>query len=175
MGIFDLNISGNHSLIWRQNELFSIEMLQNSITYIVNTIWVITSVRPETQFRRPSWISQNAQRCRAGTWWNLKKQYLPFQKIPKHLLYTSMPRSFWYLPDYYYLLSLLKLSDFNFSFKGLLYYCLLLFIISICFWNTHLKHYITFHYLLVITSSGNYILCTDTIHCKNILCMLYTL
>ena len=60
----------------------------------------------ETQFRwpswTPSWISQNAQRCRTGTRWNLKKQCFPFQKIPKHLLYTSMPRSFGYLPDYNY-------------------------------------------------------------------------
>ena len=58
----------------------------------------------EIQFRRPSWtpswISQNAQWCRAGTRWNLKEQSFPFQKIPKHLLYTSMPRRFWYLPDY---------------------------------------------------------------------------
>jgi len=49
-----------------------------------------------TQFWRPSWtpslISQNAQGCQAGTQWNLKEQCFPFKKIPKHLLYTSMPR-----------------------------------------------------------------------------------
>jgi len=28
-------------------------------------------------------------------------------------------------------------------------------------------HYITFHYLLTITSSENHALCTATIHCEN--------
>ena len=34
-----------------------------------------------------------------GTRWNLKEQSVPFQKIPKHLLYTSMPGNCWYLTD----------------------------------------------------------------------------
>ena len=47
----------------------------------------------ETQFRRPcltpSWISQNAQKCRTGTRWNLKEQGFPFRKY--QIIYYTPP------------------------------------------------------------------------------------
>ena len=91
----------------RKNELFSIQMLHNYITCIVQYI-MIHNQCPATSRRTQRFAKCNFfikklnfgghlgrhfefLKTLKGAGWNLKEQSFPFQKIPKHLLYTSMP------------------------------------------------------------------------------------